>query len=147
MVRAVHVTGARADQFRDRDARAEADLEDAVGGPHAEQRDHPAVALPVGRAVSEHPAGHAPGRAPRMMTLADGVAVQGTHDGYPAPADDVLDDVLDGGGRQPPPGPWHASLMASSHGRQSMTSSALEVKPPGGLLAIGELSRRTGVSA
>ncbi len=63
MVDAVHVTRAGADQFRDRHAGAEAELEDLVGGVHIEQRDHPAVALPVGRAVGEHPAGHAPGRA------------------------------------------------------------------------------------
>jgi DNA-binding transcriptional MerR regulator len=37
--------------------------------------------------------------------------------------------------------------MLSSHGRQSTTSSALEVNTPGGPLTIGELARRTGVSA
>jgi DNA-binding transcriptional MerR regulator len=37
--------------------------------------------------------------------------------------------------------------MAGSHGRQSTTSSAPEVNPPGGLLTIGELARRTGVSS
>jgi DNA-binding transcriptional MerR regulator len=78
-----------------------------------------------------------------MMTLADGVAVQGPYGGYPGPPD----DVLNAGRRRPPHRPWHASLMSSSHGRQSTTSSAPEVNPPGGLLTIGELSRRTGVSA
>ena len=37
--------------------------------------------------------------------------------------------------------------MSSSHGRQSTTSSAPEVNPPGELLTIGELARRTGVAA
>jgi len=37
--------------------------------------------------------------------------------------------------------------MASFHGRQSTPSSAPEVNPPGGLLTIGELARRAGVSA
>jgi DNA-binding transcriptional MerR regulator len=77
-----------------------------------------------------------------MMTLADSVAVQDTHDGYPGSPD----DILDGGSRHPPHGPWHASFMVSFHGRQSTPSSALEVNPPGGLLTIGELARRTGVS-
>ncbi len=36
--------------------------------------------------------------------------------------------------------------MSSSHGRQSTTSRAPEVNPPGALLTIGELARRTGVS-
>jgi DNA-binding transcriptional MerR regulator len=36
--------------------------------------------------------------------------------------------------------------MVSSHGRQSTPSSALEVNPPGGLLTIGELARRAGVT-
>jgi DNA-binding transcriptional MerR regulator len=36
--------------------------------------------------------------------------------------------------------------MASSHGRQSTPSSAPEVNPAGGLLTIGELARRAGVS-
>jgi DNA-binding transcriptional MerR regulator len=36
--------------------------------------------------------------------------------------------------------------MLGSHGRQSTTSSAPEVNPPGGLLTIGELACRTGVS-
>jgi DNA-binding transcriptional MerR regulator len=36
--------------------------------------------------------------------------------------------------------------MANSHGRQSNPSSAPEVNPPGGLLTIGELARRAGVS-
>jgi DNA-binding transcriptional MerR regulator len=36
--------------------------------------------------------------------------------------------------------------MSSSHGRQSTTSSAPEVNPPGGLLTIGELARRAGVT-
>ena len=143
MVDAVHVTRAGADQFRDRHAGAEADLKDLVGGPHIEQRDHPAVALPVGRAVGEHPAGHAPGRAPGMMALADDVAVQGAHDGDPG----TRDPVLDGGGHCPPHCPCHASLMSCSHGRQSTPSSAPEVNTPGGLLTIGELARRAGVTA
>jgi len=37
--------------------------------------------------------------------------------------------------------------MASFHGRQSTPSSAPEVNPPGGLLTIGELARRAGVTA
>jgi DNA-binding transcriptional MerR regulator len=37
--------------------------------------------------------------------------------------------------------------MVSSHGRQSTPSSAPEVNPPGGLLTIGELARRAGVTA
>jgi DNA-binding transcriptional MerR regulator len=37
--------------------------------------------------------------------------------------------------------------MSRSHGRQSTPSSAPEVNPPGGLLTIGELARRAGVSA
>jgi DNA-binding transcriptional MerR regulator len=36
--------------------------------------------------------------------------------------------------------------MSCSHGRQSTPSSALEVNTPGGLLTIGELARRAGVS-
>jgi DNA-binding transcriptional MerR regulator len=36
--------------------------------------------------------------------------------------------------------------MSSSHGRQSTTSSTPEVNPPGGLLTIGELARRAGVT-
>ena len=36
--------------------------------------------------------------------------------------------------------------MSCSHGRQSTPSSAPEVNPPGGLLTIGELARRTGVT-
>jgi MerR family redox-sensitive transcriptional activator SoxR len=36
--------------------------------------------------------------------------------------------------------------MSSSHGRQSTTSSAPEVNPPGDLLTIGELARRAGVT-
>jgi DNA-binding transcriptional MerR regulator len=78
-----------------------------------------------------------------MMALADDVAVQGAHDGYPGPPD----DALDGRGRQPPDWPWHASLMSCSHDRQSMPSSAPEVNTTGGLLTIGELARRTGVTA
>ena len=143
MVDAIHVTCAGADQFRDREAGAEADLKDTVGGLHTEQRDHPAVALPVGRAVGKHPAGHAPGRAPRMMALADDVAVQGAHGGYPG----ARDPALDGRGHYPPHCPWHASLMSCSHGRQSTPSSAPEVNTPGCLLTIGELARRAGVTA
>jgi len=37
--------------------------------------------------------------------------------------------------------------MSCSHGRQSRPSSAPEVNPPGGLLTIGELARRAGVTA
>ncbi|MBV9854498.1 MAG: MerR family DNA-binding transcriptional regulator, partial [Streptosporangiaceae bacterium] len=36
--------------------------------------------------------------------------------------------------------------MSCSHGRQSTPSSAPEVNTPGGLLTIGELARRAGVS-
>ena len=143
MVDAAHVTCAGPDQFRDRYAGTETDLKDPARAPHAEQRHYPAVALPVGRAVGEHPAGHAPGRAPGMMALADDVAVEGSHDGDAG----MPDRVLDGGGGHPPHGPWHASFMVSSHDRQSTPSSAPEVNPAGGLLTIGELARRTGVSA
>src|SRR5487761_998508 len=144
MVGAVHVARAGPGQLRDRDAGAEADLEDLAGGLHIdglhiEQRDHPAVALPVGRSVGKHPAGHAPGRAPGMMALADHVAVQGAHAGAPDP-------VLNGRGHRSPHCPWHASLMSCSHGRQSTPSSAPEVNPPAGLLTIGELARRAGVT-
>src|SRR5262249_58158229 len=54
-----------------------------------------------------------------------------------------------GPGPRPGPlsGPWHAPLMSCPHGRQSTPSSALEVNTPGGLLTIGELARRTGVTA
>jgi DNA-binding transcriptional MerR regulator len=143
MVDAVHVACARADQFRDRQARTETDLEDLVGGPHAEQRDHPAAALPVGRAVGHLPRGHAPGRAPGMMGLADDIAVQGAHGRDPGPRD----PVLDGCDHRPLHWPWHASVMSCSHGRQSTPSSAPEVNTPGGLLTIGELARRAGVTA
>lgn len=37
--------------------------------------------------------------------------------------------------------------MSCSHGRQSTPSSAPEVNRPGGLLTIGELARRSGVTA
>ena len=37
--------------------------------------------------------------------------------------------------------------MSISHRRQSTPSSALEVNTPGGLLTIGELARRAGVTA
>jgi len=37
--------------------------------------------------------------------------------------------------------------MSCSHGRQSTPSSAPEVNTPGGLLTIGELAHRTGVTA
>ncbi|WP_194916200.1 MerR family transcriptional regulator [Catenulispora rubra] len=37
--------------------------------------------------------------------------------------------------------------MAISHGQKSKTSSPLEVNTPGALLSIGELARRTGVTA
>jgi DNA-binding transcriptional MerR regulator len=39
------------------------------------------------------------------------------------------------------------SLKSISHGRQSTPSSAPEVNTPGGLLTIGELARRAGVTA
>jgi DNA-binding transcriptional MerR regulator len=80
------------------------------------------------------------------MGLADDVAVQGTHGGDPGPRD----PVLDGRGHCPLHCPWHASLMSfmsCSHGRQSTPSSAPEVNTHGGLLTIGELARRAGVSA
>jgi DNA-binding transcriptional MerR regulator len=77
-----------------------------------------------------------------MMALADDVAVQGAHDGYPG----TPDPALDGGGHHPPHCPWHASLMSCSHGRQSTPSSAPEVNTPGCLLTIGELARRAGVT-
>jgi DNA-binding transcriptional MerR regulator len=79
-----------------------------------------------------------------MMALADDVAVQGAHGGYTYPPD----QVLRGGGQRLPHGrPWHAAFMLSSHERQSTTSSAPEVNIGGGLLTIGELARRAGVTA
>ena len=93
--------------------------------------------------MGEHPAGHAPGRAAGTMALADDVAVQGAHDGDPG----TRDPVLGGGGHCPPHCPCHASLMSCSHGRQSTPSSAPEVNTHGGLLTIGELARRAGVTA
>ncbi len=39
------------------------------------------------------------------------------------------------------------SLMSCSHGRKSRPSSAHEVNEPSGLFTIGELARRTGVTA
>jgi DNA-binding transcriptional MerR regulator len=78
-----------------------------------------------------------------MMALADDVAVQGAHGGYPG----TRDPALDGRGHYPPHCPWHASLMSCSHGRQSTPSSAPEVNMPGCLLTIGELARRAGVTA
>jgi DNA-binding transcriptional MerR regulator len=82
-----------------------------------------------------------------MMTLTDDVAVQGADGRDPG----LPDPVLDGRGHCPPHGtfrwPWHASLMSCSHGRQSTPSSAPEVNPQGGLLTIGELARRAGVTA
>ena len=54
MVDAVDVTGAGTVEFGDCDAGSEADLKDAVGRAHVEQRDRPAAALPVGRAVRHH---------------------------------------------------------------------------------------------
>jgi DNA-binding transcriptional MerR regulator len=77
-----------------------------------------------------------------MMALADDVAVQGAHDGDPG----TPDPVLSGRGHHSPHCPWHASLMSSSHGRQSTPSSAPEVNTPAGLLTIGELARRAGVT-
>jgi DNA-binding transcriptional MerR regulator len=78
-----------------------------------------------------------------MMGLADDVAVQDAHGGDPG----SRDPVLGGRGHGPVHGPWHSSLMSRSHGRQSTPSSAPEVNPPGGLLTIGELARRAGVTA
>lgn len=81
------------------------------------------------------------------MALADGVAVEGADSGYA----DMADQVLGGGGRE---APWQAFFMASSHGRKSTTSRALEVNAPDddvrtapATLTIGELARRTGVTA
>jgi DNA-binding transcriptional MerR regulator len=78
-----------------------------------------------------------------MMALADDVAIQGAHGGYPG----ACDSVLNGGGHRPSHCPCHAFLMSCSHGRQSMPSSAPEVNKRGCLLTIGELARRTGVAA
>lgn len=77
-----------------------------------------------------------------MTALPDGVAVavEGANGGNA----DVADQVL-GGGR--PQTAWQAFFMASSHGRKSTTSRALEVNQSGELLTIGELARRTGVAA
>lgn len=83
-----------------------------------------------------------------MMGLADDVTIQGAHGGDPG----TCDPVLDGRGHCPLYWPWHASVMSCSHGRQSTPSSAPEVNTPevstqGGLLTIGELARRAGVTA
>jgi DNA-binding transcriptional MerR regulator len=68
--------------------------------------------------------------------------------GGPRPAAiPARDSVLDGRRHWPLHCPWHASLMSCSHGRQSTPSSAPEVNTPGGLLTIGELARRAGVTA
>jgi MerR family transcriptional regulator, copper efflux regulator len=75
------------------------------------------------------------------MGLADDVAVEGAHGGDPGPRD----RVLSGRRQRPPHRPWNASLMLSSHDRQSTPSSAPEVNAPGCLLTIGELARRAGV--
>lgn len=89
--------------------------------------------------MGEHPAGHAPGCTVRVMALAHGVAVEDADRGYA----DVADQVLGGGTRH---AAWQAFFMASSHGRESTTSRALEVNKPTELLTIGELARRTGVT-
>jgi hypothetical protein len=81
-------------QLRDRQTGTEADLKDPAGGLHIEQRDHPAVAVAVGRAVRHLPDGHAPGRAPGITELADDVVIQGTHSGTPG--------ALNGRGHRPP---------------------------------------------
>jgi DNA-binding transcriptional MerR regulator len=77
------------------------------------------------------------------MSLADDVAVEDADDGEPGPRD----RVLSGRRQRPPHRPWNASLMLSSHDRQSRPSSAPEVNAPGRLLTIGDLARRAGVSA
>jgi DNA-binding transcriptional MerR regulator len=77
------------------------------------------------------------------MALAGDIAVQGAHDGDPG----TPDPVLGGGGHCRPHCPCHASPMSCSHGRQSTPSSAPEVNTQGGLLTIGELARRAGVTA
>ena len=76
-----------------------------------------------------------------MMALADDIAVQRA-DGSDA---EPPNQVLRSSGSQPRP--WDASLMAISHARKSKTSSPLEVNSPGDRLTIGELARRTGVTA
>jgi DNA-binding transcriptional MerR regulator len=76
------------------------------------------------------------------MGLADGVAVQGAHRGYPG----TPDRALDGRRHHPPHRRWQASSMSCSHDRQSRTSSAPEVNAPARLLPIGELARRAGVT-
>jgi DNA-binding transcriptional MerR regulator len=78
-----------------------------------------------------------------MMGLSDDVAIQGAHGGDPG----SRDPVLDGRSHCPLHCPWHASHMSCSHGGQSTPSSAPEVKTSGGLLTIGELARRAGVTA
>src|ERR1700722_921737 len=78
-----------------------------------------------------------------MMRLADDVVVEGAHDGDPGPPD----PVVNGGGHRPPHSPWHSFVMSCSHGWQSTASSAPEVNPADGLLTIGELARRAGVTA
>jgi DNA-binding transcriptional MerR regulator len=82
-----------------------------------------------------------------MMGLADDVVVQDAHSGDPGTRDSVLDGRGHGPLHCPRHWPWHASLMSCSHDRQSTPSSAPEVNTPGGLLTIGELARRTGVTA
>jgi DNA-binding transcriptional MerR regulator len=75
-----------------------------------------------------------------MMSLADDIGVQGAGDGDPDPGDCVFEGRVD----YPRHSSWHSCFMSRSHGGQSKPSSTPEVK---GLIAIGELSRRTGVSA
>ncbi len=140
MVDAGDVTGAGTNQRGDGHARTEADLQHVIGWARAEQRDRPEAALPVGRAVSHLPGGHVTGGAAGLVGLADHVTVQRAHDGEPGPRH----PVLHGRGQRPPRDPWHASVMSSSHVRQPTPSSAPEVNS---LLTIGQLARRTGVTA
>lgn len=104
--------GGEACQFRDGDAGAETDLEHVVRRAHVEQGHHPQVALPIGGAMGHHPSGQPTAHAARPVELA-----------YEAGDHALLQRVR-------------------GHGRQSTTSSGLEVKE----LTIGELARTTGVA-
>src|SRR5215467_7948938 len=108
--------GGPAGQLGNGQAGTEPDLEHAVGGPDVEQVDHPEIALPIGGAMGHHEAGQMSGPAVRPVKLPDG------------PADHALLERI------------------RSHDRQSTASSALEVKPVGEPMTIGELARATGVS-
>jgi hypothetical protein len=114
VVDAVHVAlvADAAAQLGDRQARTKADLQDPVGGLHLQQRDHPAVALAVGRAVRHHPAGNPAGRAVGVMALANDVVIQDPHRGKSKARNRALD------------GRGHGLLHR--HGLLAVTSHALD---------------------